>query len=164
MDFQEWFVSQETCLLYLTRLRWPEGYRCPKCDSTECFYIKTRGLYQCKGCKHQASATSGTIFDKTRVPLPKWFHMIFLLGRHRGGMSVVKMASQLRLGYKTAWLMSAKIRRALLGREDLLQVENFDLAAFERILEACLATESATFSDLKRDRGRNITDSAVQNQ
>lgn len=156
MDFQDWFSSQEGCMSYLVRLRWEGGYCCPRCGwSDSHYYLKNRGLYQCKRCKYQASATSGTIFDNTRAPLPKWFNMIFLLGRHKGQIPILKMAPVLDLGYKASWVMAAKIRKALEGKEDLLCGESFDQGAFDAVLSECLRTDAHTFSDLKKKRSRS---------
>ena len=65
-EFEARFSSEETCREYLFRLRWPDGFRCPGCES--------RGLCEkVRSCGRQTSVTAGTIFQDTRSPLPVWF-------------------------------------------------------------------------------------------
>jgi transposase-like protein len=78
------------------------------------FFHRTRQLYECQACSYQASLTAGTIFQKTRTPLRKWFWMIFLLGRQKSRVSMLSLQRVLRIRtYKTVWTMGHKIRQAL---------------------------------------------------
>ena len=73
VDINTMFPTDEKCREMLTRLRWPEGVRCPRCsmDATELETEKT--LYYCKQCDYQFSVTAGTIFNDSHLPLTKWF-------------------------------------------------------------------------------------------
>jgi Zn ribbon nucleic-acid-binding protein len=71
-EFDAWFAAEDACRQYLVKLRWPGGFRCPRCSSADSWPTK-RGLMHCKQCGHQASITSGTIFHATRSPLRLWF-------------------------------------------------------------------------------------------
>ena len=68
-EFLEWFSSEEACLSYLERLRWPHGFACPDCASMTAPYRASRTRLMCRDCGRQSTVTSGTIFDKTRTPL-----------------------------------------------------------------------------------------------
>jgi len=83
----------------------------------EPFNIKSRNLYQCKHCAHQASVTAGTIMDKSRTPLTKWFLAIYLMGQDKRGCSALKLKRELGIAYDTAWTMSHKIRKAMGDRD-----------------------------------------------
>ena len=73
MQFQKKFGTEKACQKHLFRLRWPEGFRCPRCQHGEAYVHRTRHLYHCKACGYQVSLTAGTVFHKTRTPLHKWF-------------------------------------------------------------------------------------------
>lgn len=118
IEFQQKFATEEACQQHLFRIRWPSGYRCPRCGHDKASFHSTRHLYQCKACKYQASLTAGTIFHKTRTPLKKWFWMIFLMGRQKSGVSMLSLQRMLEIGsYKTVWTMGHKIRKAMAERD-----------------------------------------------
>lgn len=118
IGFQEKFTTEQACQDHLFRLRWSNGYRCPRCGHDKYTFHSTRHLYQCKGCKYQVSLTAGTVFHKTRTPLRKWFWLIFLLGRQKSGVSMMSVQRMLEIkSYKTIWLMGHKIRHAMAHRD-----------------------------------------------
>jgi len=120
IQFQRKFSTEKACLDHLYKLRWPEGYRCPRCDHDKYSYHTVRNLYQCKSCKYQVSLTSGTIFHKTRTPLRKWFWMIFLMGNQKSGVSMLSIQKMLSIKkYQTVWTMGHKIRHAMSNRDSL---------------------------------------------
>jgi transposase-like protein len=118
MEFQRDFGTEEQCRAYLFQKRWPDGFRCPKCGHAEHFSIKSRNLYQCKACNHQASVTAGTIMDKTRTPLTKWFTAIYLLAGDKRGASALGVGKAIGVSYFTAWTMCQKIRHAMGERDE----------------------------------------------
>jgi hypothetical protein len=102
----------------LFRLRWPEGFKCPRCNHSAAYFDSKRHLYQCKSRGYQASLTAGTVFHKTRIPLTKWFWLIWLMGRQKSGISMLSMQWMLEIkSYKTLWTMGHKIRKALTDRD-----------------------------------------------
>lgn len=117
-QFQKRFATEKRCVNYLQKLRWAEGFACPKCRHKEYYFIKTRNMYQCKACSHQVSVTAGTIFHKTRTPLRKWFWMIFLITQSKHSYSILGLQRLLKIkSYKTTWLMAHKIRKAMSDRD-----------------------------------------------
>ena len=117
-QFQRRFQDEKACLDYLFKLRWPRGYRCPRCGHSRHSFHSTRRLYQCSKCKYQVSVTAGTIFHKTRTPLVHWFWIIFLMTRQKSGVSMLSLQSMLGLKtYRTVWTMSHKIRKAMADRD-----------------------------------------------
>ena len=118
IEFQKKFSTEEACREHLFKLRWPSGYSCPRCEHREYYFHRNRHLYHCKSCNYQVSLTAGTIFHKTRVPLRKWFWMIYLMGHQKSGISMMSLQSMLEIKtYKTVWLMGHKIRHAMAHRD-----------------------------------------------
>lgn len=121
-EFSAWFASEEACLLYLERLRWPAGFVCPACGGVEPPYRSSRGRLMCKGCGHQTTVTAGTIFDKTRTALRVWLAAAWYLTSQKQGVNALGLQRVLGLGsYQTAWAMLHRFRRAMVrpGRERL---------------------------------------------
>lgn len=118
IEFQRKFATEKACQEHLFRLRWPDGYTCPRCKHDQAYFHRTRHLYQCKACGYQASLTAGTIFHRTRTPLAKWFWMIFLMGRQKSGISMLSLQRMLEIKtYRTVWVMGHKIRKAMQDRD-----------------------------------------------
>jgi transposase-like protein len=117
------FSSDEKCLAYLEASRWPDGVRCPICGHKEVSKItrksksknKRAQLYQCleKSCKQQFSATTGTIFHDSHLPLSKWFTAVALIVDAKKGMSALQLSRHLACNYRTAWYLSHRIREAM---------------------------------------------------
>ncbi len=110
----EEFGSEEKCRAYIEKLRWPKGIACPSCKSDKISRILKRNQFDCDGCRYQFSATAGTIFHDTHLPLWKWFLATYLLCESRKGMSANQMKRQLKISYKTAWYLCHRIRAAML--------------------------------------------------
>src|ERR1700690_2031036 len=111
MQFQKKFGTEKACQKQLFRMRWPEGFKCPRCGHTVAYFHSIRHLYQCKSCGYQASLTAGTVFHKTRTPLTKWFWLIWLMGRQKSGISMLSLQRMLEIkSYKTVWTMGHKVK------------------------------------------------------
>ena len=118
LQIQKRFPTELACQKYLTKQRWPEGFLCPRCQSQQVGFHKRRGLYQCKGCRYQASLTAGTLFHKTRTPLRKWFWLVLLMSQNKHGVSMLEAQRMLGIrSYKTIWSMTHKIRTAMRHRD-----------------------------------------------
>lgn len=109
----EMFHSEERCRAYLEALRWPDGVRCPRCDSTRISRIQKRDQYDCDSCRYQFSATAGTIFHDSHLPLWKWFLAIYIIGESKKGISSNQLKRTLGVSYKTAWYLTHRIRAAM---------------------------------------------------
>ena len=121
-DFFERFGTEEKCRGYLHELRWLDGFSCPKCGiADKPFNISCRNLFQCKQCSRQTSVTAGTIFDKSRTPLSKWFLAIYLVSCSKRRCSALRLMRELGISYGTAWAMSHKIRIAVNERDGSIQ-------------------------------------------
>ena len=111
-EFQARFPNEEACWEALRQARWPEGFVCPRCGHSTSSWISTRRLEQCCRCRYQCSATAGTVFHRTRIPLLSWFWAIFFLARHKKGISALQLQRDTGLGsYQTAWTLLHKLAR-----------------------------------------------------
>src|SRR3954447_5396666 len=81
-EFEARFDTELACRDYLFRLRWPEGFRCPRCTGGHFWPIRS-GLMQCQSCGHQTSVTAGTIFQDTRKPLVDWLRAMYWLSSQK---------------------------------------------------------------------------------
>ncbi|WP_199617560.1 transposase [Paenibacillus alkalitolerans] len=108
------FLSEEDCVAYFYRMKWPEGFHCPRCGHARAYTINTRRLplYECHSCRHQTSLTAGTVMEGSRTPLHKWAVTLQLLSQP-ASINAVQLAEQIRVTYKTAWAMLRKIRQAI---------------------------------------------------
>src|SRR5580693_7964393 len=124
IDVTQQFATDEQCLAYLEAIRWPDGVRCPTCGNDRISRITRKSttknvrksLYQCleKTCKQQFSATSGTIFNDSHLPLHKWFLALALVVDAKKGISAKQLQSHLGIGsYRTAWYMAHRIRKSM---------------------------------------------------
>lgn len=143
--FQDKFRDEKDCYRWLFKSRWPEGFRCPKCNGKKYSLINTRGLYKCKSCHYQVSLTAGTIFHKTRTPLMKWFMLIYRMATSKTGVSINEMKRELEINdYKTVWAMAHKIRKAMSDRD-----ARYTLSGLIEVDESFFGPKSAG----KRGRG-----------
>lgn len=114
-ELNERFRTQESCLDFLFKLRWPEGFVCPKCGHTKA-WSANRERYICSKCRYHASVTAGTIFHRTRKPLPLWFLAISYVTTHKHGGNALGLQRELGLGsYHTAWEWLHKLRKAMVA-------------------------------------------------
>src|SRR6267154_2572448 len=112
-EFESRFSTEEACRAYMVKLRWPDGFRCPKCRGSKAVVVRAT-LFQCCACRHQTSATAGTIFQDTRKPLLMWFRAMWYVTSQKNGASALGLQRVLGLGsYETAWTWLHKLRRAM---------------------------------------------------
>ncbi len=132
LDFEHQFRHESDCVEYLQKLKWSDGYKCPKCAHYEAWQSKN-GLAICKQCQHQCSLTAGTIFHKTRKPLLFWFRAIWYVTQQKHGVSALGLQRALDLGsYHTAWAWMHKLRCAMVrpGRDRLSGIVEVDEAYY----------------------------------
>jgi len=104
------FDTDAKCLRRLERLRWPAGLRCPRCGGRRISKFEARGktrkkrrLYTCLACRYQYTATAGTLFHDSHLPLRKWFRAISAFGAARERVPAAQLQRALRLpSYETA--------------------------------------------------------------
>lgn len=119
--FERWFPNEEACVEYLGRVRWRDGFSCPACGHDQCWHVAGRRL-MCRRCGRKTSATAGTIFHRSHLPLRSWFAAMWFICAQKHGVSALGLQRVLGFGsYQTAWAWMHKLRRAMVRPDrDLL--------------------------------------------
>jgi transposase-like protein len=128
-EFQKAFPDEARCVAFLFQRRWPDGFVCPCCGERRAVALKSRPrLYECLDCGRQTSITAGTAMHRSKLPLTTWFWAAHLMATHSNGMSARQLEDQLGVTYKTAWLLTQKLRRSMVDpdREPLEGVVEVD--------------------------------------
>lgn len=119
------FPNQQACIAHLEAIRWADDPFCPLCgDHAVARKVEKgrQGRWNCHGCKSSFNVLSGTIFQKTKIPLQKWFLAISLMANAKKSLSSYQLSRDLELNQKTAWYMQQRIRSAMASDEsDLLK-------------------------------------------
>jgi transposase-like protein len=105
----------------LEAVRWPNGPVCPHCGATGDDVAKVEGkkhshrpgLYYCNACEGTFTVTVGTVFERSKIPLSKWWLAVHLLNSSKKGFSAHQLHRTLKVTYKTAWFMMHRIREAM---------------------------------------------------
>jgi hypothetical protein len=130
IEFQRRFADEGACAGYLAQARWPDGFCCPACGHGKGWELSTKAFtWECAGCGRQTSVTAGTMMHGSKLPLTVWFWAAYLMATHSNGIAALQLQAQLGLGsYKSAWLLCAKLRRAMVapGRSRLAGLVEVD--------------------------------------
>jgi transposase-like protein len=108
----EMFPDQETARVYLESRLWPNGVRCPVCGTGDRITTRKGGFYRCNQCKEDFTVRTGTIFERSHVPLHKWIYAMYLLVTARKGISSMQLAKEIGVTQKTAWFILGRLREA----------------------------------------------------
>ena len=112
------FPDAEAARLYLEARRWNGKPACPLCGGTERISArsgKRTGYYQCGDCRGEFTVRTGTIFERSHVPLQKWVFAMYLIVTARKGVSSLQLSKEIDVTQKTAWFMLGRLREALGG-------------------------------------------------
>jgi transposase-like protein len=112
------FTDKAKAREHLEATRWPHGPVCPHCgvvNEATALHGKAHrdGVYQCNACREQFTATVGTVFERSKVPLNKWLLASFLMASSKKGVSAHQLHRTLGVTYKTAWFMAHRLREAM---------------------------------------------------
>ncbi len=119
------FTDERAARAHFEALRWPAGRVCPHCGTVDnsvklCGNSTRPGLYKCRDCEKPFSATIGTVYERSHIPLHKWLLATHLLCSSKKGISAHQLWRMLGFGsYRTAWFMAHRIREAMAVRGDL---------------------------------------------
>ena len=112
-QFMEKFSSKEKAVQFIEKIRWPNGVTCLHCQSERITPRKARlGVYRCKDCLKDFSVQTGTVFERSKIPLKKWLYAAYLLQTARKGVSSLQLSKQIGVTQKTAWFMLHRLREA----------------------------------------------------
>lgn len=133
-DFQRVFPNDAACAVYLEKLRWPDGFMCPKCGTCRepyRFPKRSSTVLRCRACKANVSLTAGTSMQQSHTPLSLWFWGAYLVTTQTPGQSALQFQRQIGIGrYETAFQMLHKLRAGMvrpdrdsIGAEHLVEVD-----------------------------------------
>jgi len=109
-------MGEEKAYETFCKLRWSENDGepiCPRCGCVDVWEIKTRRKFDCKGCRHQFSVTSGTMFASRKLSFTDLLAAIAIFTNAVKGISALQLARDLDCQHKTAWVLAHKIREAM---------------------------------------------------
>ena len=110
----------ETARTYLEVRLWPNGARCPVCGLTERITTRKGGYYRCNQCVEDFTVRTGTIFERSHVPLHKWVYSMYLLITSRKGISSMQLSKEIGITQKSAWFVLQRLREACASDGTLL--------------------------------------------
>ena len=102
-------------------LRWPETEGeavCPRCGCLETYNITSRRKFKCVACHHQFSVTSGTIFASRKMSFTDLLAAIVIFVNGAKGVSALQVSRDLDCQYKTAFVLSHKLREAMAREQE----------------------------------------------
>jgi transposase-like protein len=120
-DLFAMFPDGESARLYLESRLWENGVTCPACKSVERITTRKGGYYRCNACQLDFTIRTGTIFERSHVPLNKWLYAMYLLVTARKGISSMQLAKEIGVTQKSAWFMLHRLREACNGKLEKLQ-------------------------------------------
>lgn len=106
------FPDAESARAYFEAKRWPDGAVCPACAEPKRIGTRKGGFYRCNACLTDFTVRTGTIFERSKVPLHKWLYAMYLFVTARKGISSLQLAKQIGTTQKTAWFMLGRLREA----------------------------------------------------
>ena len=123
IEVTQYFSDNQKCIDYLTQIRWKGNVTCAHCGHEKVYELKgANKRYKCASCRKQFSATKGTIFESSPIPLQKWFIATYLLLSHKKGISSCQLSKDISVTQRTAWFMLHRIRFAV-------QTQSFEMPA-----------------------------------
>lgn len=88
--------------------------KCPYCLKQSKFHrIVKRRAYACQECGIHIYPCVGTVFEKSRTPLNKWFYAMYLFTSTRHGVPARELERQLGVTYKCAWRIAHELRKLM---------------------------------------------------
>ena len=119
LELGEMFPHEDAAREWFEAKIWPDGRRCPKCDSDDTHVAGHRHMpYRCSACRAYFSVKTGTLMEDSKLPLKKWVYAIYLELTGLKGVSSLKLARDIRVQQKTAWFMLHRIRSAFQSDDD----------------------------------------------
>jgi transposase-like protein len=115
------FPDQDTARTYLESRLWPNGVRCPICAKGDNITARQGGYYRCNPCREDFTVRTGTIFERSHVPLHKWLYAMYLLVTARKGISSMQLSKEIGITQKSAWFVLQRLREACGNHLDTLR-------------------------------------------
>ena len=121
--FQRLYGTEELCHEALVKMRWPDGFVCPRCGGRHYSFCKPKRVFQCSDCRLQTSAKAGTIFHKSQTPLTKWFLAMYFIMTAKNDVAALELMRHLDVTWKCAWLIKQKLMEVMFQRNSMYKLE-----------------------------------------
>ena len=121
-EFFKSFPNEASAIEYIEGLRWADGIICPHCDSQRSGRMKDSQYHQCKDCRKKFTVRTGTIFERSHIPLDKWLYAMYILETARKGVSSLQLSKELGITQKATWFMLHRLREAC-GNMEAVPIE-----------------------------------------
>lgn len=105
------FPDEGTARTYLESRRWPNGPRCPVCDSDR-IGPHSPGFHRCNSCDEAFTVRTGTVMERSKIPLHKWLYAMYLLVTARKGISSMQLSKEIGIRQASAWFLLRRLREA----------------------------------------------------
>jgi transposase-like protein len=110
------FHDEAAAVAHLEASRWSDGVACPLCNSDKVHRMggKTQaGMFLCNGCREKFTARTGTVMERSHIPIHKWLFAMHLMAASKKGVSAKQIERTVGVSYKTAWFLMHRIREAM---------------------------------------------------
>ena len=121
-QFFKAFPNERTAIEHVESLRWPHIVTCPFCASGRTTRLTTNPYHQCKDCRQKFTVRTGTVFERSHIPLDKWLYSIYILQTARKGVSSLQLSKELGITQKATWFMLHRLREAC-GNMEAVPIE-----------------------------------------
>ena len=111
-EFFAKFPDEQTAVYHSESKRWPDGICCPHCGSHRTTRQRKYPYHQCKDCRKKFTFRTGTVFERSHIPMQKWLYAMYLLVTARKGISSRQLAKELGITQKSAWFLLHRLREA----------------------------------------------------
>jgi transposase-like protein len=114
------FTNEEAAIAHIEASRWPDGVCCPHCGSVNVHRMEGKtqaGYFLCNDCRDKFTCRTGTVMERSHIPLHKWLLAIHLLNSSKKGMSAHQLHRMLNITYKSAWFLAHRIREAMTDKK-----------------------------------------------
>jgi len=112
IKFNQRFKDDNDCLIYLSNVKWEDGYKCKRCKNDKFSTGKKHHNRRCTKCNYDESPTVGTLFEKLKFSILIAFHIVFKISTKKKGMSSLELSNEFELRQKTCWSFKLKIQQA----------------------------------------------------
>lgn len=107
------FRTENSARKYLESRLWPQGATCPFCAFKERITARKDGFYRCNSCRQDFTVRTGTVMERSHVPLRKWIYAMYLVGNSTERISSTRLADELGITQKSAWSILQKLNEAI---------------------------------------------------
>ncbi len=112
VELMELYPDEDAARNYFIKRLWLDGAICPHCGQTDKITARKDHYFRCLPCKKDFTIRTGTIMERSHIPLRKWIFAMYLLLTAHKGISSLQLAKEIGITQKSAWFMLNRLREA----------------------------------------------------